>query len=54
MRIKTNVIIATLLILIFSFGLIASIDNNIVSVLYIISMLLLSNTLRKRYGIEVR
>jgi hypothetical protein len=54
MRIKTNVIIATLLILIFNLGLIASIDNNIVSVLYIISMLLLSNALRKRYGIEVR
>lgn len=52
-RIKTNVLIAIWLILMELLGLIARIDNNIISVFYMITLALLGNKIRKRLGIEV-
>ena len=54
MRIRKEILVATWLILAFNLGLIASIDNNIVSVGYILTLVLLGNNIRKRYRIEVR
>lgn len=52
-RIKTNVLIAIWLILMELLGLIASFNNDLISVCYIIVLALLGNKIRKRLGIEV-
>ena len=52
-RIKTRILIIILVVLFSLLGLIARIDNNIISVSYISSIFIITNILRKRYGIEV-
>ena len=54
MKVKTNILIITLLILLFNLGLIARIDNIFLTDSYIIILLILVNKIRKRYGIEVK
>lgn len=51
MRIKTNILITALILLIINFGLIIKIDNNILSISYLLCIMLLSNIIRKRKGI---
>ena len=52
MRIRKEILIATWLILFVNFGLITSIDNNIVSVGYIITLALLGCKIAKRYEVK--
>ena len=52
-RIKTKILVIILMILFGLLGLIARIDNDILTLLYITSEALLINELRKRYGVEV-
>ena len=54
MKLRKEILIIILFILIINFGLIISINNDIVSVVYIITLMLLANVIRKRYEIEVR
>lgn len=54
MRIRKEILIIILFILFINFGLIISINNDIVSVSYIVAIMLLANVIRKRYEIEVR
>ena len=51
MRIKTNILITALILLIINFGLIIKINNNILSISYLLSIMVLSNIIRKRKGI---
>lgn len=53
-RIKTNILKATWILLIINFGLIASIDNNILSMIYMIEVAILGIKIAKREGIEVK
>ena len=53
-RIKTKVLIIVLLILFEMLGLVARINNDLITILYVISEVLIMNTLRKRYGVRVR
>ena len=52
-RIKTKFLKATWILLIINLGLIASIDNTILSMIYIIVLLALGIKIGKREGIEV-
>ena len=52
-RIKTKILIIILGVLFSLLGLIARIDNNIISVSYTGTMFIITNILRKRYNIEV-
>lgn len=54
MRIKTNILIAAWIMLLVNLGLIARIDNTIISLLYIMIQVVLVNKIRKRLGIEVK
>ena len=53
-RIKTKVLIIMLLILFEMLGLVARINNDLITALYVISEALIMNALRKRYGVQVR
>ena len=53
-RIRVEVLFIVLIILFCLLGLIARIDNSIITLIYSISILLLLNKIRKRLGIEVR
>lgn len=53
-RIRVEVLFIVLILLFCLFGLIARIDNSIISSIYCICILLLLNKIRKRLGIEVR
>ena len=53
-RIKTKFLLALLIILYLLVGLIARIDNDIITLIYLTSEALLINALRKRYGVRVR
>ena len=53
-RIKTKFLLALLIILYLLLGLIARIDNDIITLIYLTSEALLINALRKRYGVRVR
>lgn len=53
-RIKTKVLKATWILLIINLGLIASIDNTILSMIYIITLATLGTKIVKREGIEVK
>ena len=52
-RIKTNILIGMWVLLFELLGLIASFNNDLISVCYIIVLALLGNVIRKRLGIEV-
>ena len=52
-RIRTNILIGMWVLLIELLGLIASFNNDLISVCYIIVLALLGNVIRKRLGIEV-
>jgi len=54
MKIRKEILVALWVILFCLLGLIASIDNSIVSTGYILTLALLGNKIRKRYRIEVR
>lgn len=54
MKIRKEILVALWLILMLLLGLIARIDNGVVSAIYWLTLLLLGNKIRKRYGIEVR
>ena len=53
-RVKTKILKATWILLIINFGLIVSIDNNILSIIYLIALAILGMKIIKREGIEVK
>lgn len=53
MKLRSWVLITLFILLIVNVGLIASIDNLILTFSYILSLLIIGNKIRKRLGVEI-